>query len=317
MRSTVFTFFVCLLISSSAVARRWRGGRHQIVHYYYRPAGDRPAGDQPGAVPSSSSSALSSLQTSGLVTAPVVKKLETTDDPDPSIVENLATVDNTPESTEETTNNNTTTATTTGKTGGKKGIIVHFGTAARGPSYQVDWFCNWSADPNLGAGIKGEYVPQRWGTNKPFQVSSSPYALYYNEPELCPEDAGSCVRPDSKVWENFPAFKTEAQGKKVSSPCVKNDEKAYLENFLKNSATKPDILCFHWYGPKNELEGYVKQFAQLKNDYNIPEIWLSEFGVKDDSKPLPDDVSDLTSMLDGMVDRYAYNLDFLAVGGKI
>ena len=197
-----------------------------------------------------------------------------------------------------------------------KGVIYDSVTSSRAVSLAPAWACNWDSSPGV-SNPPFEYVPQMWGPGHTLSdLSSSDYVLFYNEPDECQSGAGgSCVSQTDTVQQFTSTFVPAASGKKVSTPCVTNGGASFLQAFLGSvGGSAVQVLCFHWYGSDlGSLQSAVQTFKQIQQQYNIPEIWISEMGVNGN----PTDISQYTQYLDGAVTRYAYNLNNLGSGGSL
>ena len=199
-----------------------------------------------------------------------------------------------------------------------KGVVYDSGTAQQAISLAPAWACDWDATPDT-SGYNFQFVPQLWGpthTITTSDVASSDYVLFYNEPDNCQGTGGACVGDTQAISDFNSRMKPfQSAGKKVSTPCVMNPSSSYMETFLQGfSKGAMDVLCFHWYGDDlSGLQQTVQTFKSLQQTYQIGELWIGEMGVN--SKP--SDISQYTQYLDGVVNRYAYNLNFLGSGGTV
>ncbi|MCJ1275203.1 hypothetical protein MMC21_003004 [Puttea exsequens] len=294
MRSAALTLLALLVAIPAVLAGpQWHGNNH---FHAYRPA-------DAVVIPPAVSSSVPQV-------TPIVPPVLADDSNGQASVVNGGGV---PQATTPPGGSTQNTSSTSSPSGGVKGVVFNEDNAARAATMSASWACNWDTTPGAGVPPGAEYVPQLWGPAKSLQVQSSPYVLYYNEPDLCDSEGtgGSCVDVQTTI-NNFPGFKSQASGKKVSSPCVRNSKADYLETFLKSQ--KPDILCFHWYGyDLAGLTSTVEQFQQLQSTYQVGEIWIPEWGLN----YTPTDISQYENYLNGQVNRYAYNLYNLGAGGTI
>lgn len=196
---------------------------------------------------------------------------------------------------------------------GAKGLI--YNNAEQANSMDVAWACNWGQTPGV-SNPNFEYVPQLWGPKLDFgetiakNAAGSDFVLFYNEPDI-PTSQGGCgvdVGTTVQDWHTY-MKPLQDQGKLVSTPCVANSNGAFMDTFLSSFPHGTmDVLCFHWYGPEIEgLKRTVDEFKGYADKYGIKQLWISEMAVL----PLPADLSEYISYLDGAVDRYAYNLNNL------
>ena len=206
-------------------------------------------------------------------------------------------------------------STTTPDKVGAKGLV--YNDANKANSMGVSWACNWGQE----AGVSNpsfEYVPQLWGLKNGFQDSiagnaaSAKNVLFYNEPDKTADEGGCGPMAVPDVVKDFNSYMLPLQqaGKAVSTPCVANDRSDYVDSFLGSFANGAiDIMCFHWYGPDLDgLKSTVETFKGIASKHGVKQIWIAEMAVL----PAPGDLSEITSYLDGAVDRYAYNLNDLS-----
>ena len=212
-----------------------------------------------------------------------------------------------------------------GSGGGKKAKGVAYNTAAQVAQVSdAAWGCNWAQLVDLNPVPNGfEYVPQLWGKKtcgtgddstddcknfgRDVHNANASYALFYNEPDM-PFSAGGSQLDVGTVIPDFHTYMQplQAQGVKVSSPCVAANDVEYLKTFLAGIKGNVDVLCFHWYGPSvDSLTKTVNIFKQVASDHKIGEVWMNEWAAQ----PPPPSLSDFTGYLDNAIDRYAYNMN--------
>lgn len=159
-----------------------------------------------------------------------------------------------------------------------------------------------------------EFVPQLWGKKDGMcesfgsNAAGAKHALFYNEPDMPQSVGGSGIDVGAAIQDWTTYMKPlQDKGVAVSTPCVANSDSDYLEQFLKAFPTGTmDILCFHWYGPDAiGLNSTIHQFQGLQKQYGAKQLWMNEWAVQ----PAPEDLSSYLQVLDGVVDRYAYNMN--------
>lgn len=192
----------------------------------------------------------------------------------------------------------------------------------------VGWAYNWAASPDGSLPDGVEFVPMLWGTKTLTQFLSGieailggnnvKYVMAFNEPDIGNQAALAATHAISL----FKKFLSPYSGRvKLVSPCVTNSPQqgqglSWLTDFLGGCTDcGVEALAVHWYGESvDDFTSFVKKSMDLASKHNIPEVWVTEFALNQDTaqggsnQQSADFITQARSFLDkqDMVTRYAY-----------
>lgn len=174
----------------------------------------------------------------------------------------------------------------------------------------ASWFYTWSSANNAQS---VEFVPMIWDETHINDeiISNSDYILGFNEPDLSGQANISPVEA-AKYWK---IIEEKYSNKKLISPAVSHLHKEWLLEFrdsyynLYNEYPRLDGIAFHCYLPSaNECINLGKYFINLANNWNVKEIWCTEFAFLEVyNKDYKNQINIFISWLESeqMIERYA------------
>lgn len=228
-----------------------------------------------------------------------------------------------------------------GSTVKKQGAAYNDASAVEALGNGVGWAYNWasSSDGSLPDGV--EYVPMLWGTKTITQFMSGieallgghdvKYVMAFNEPDIDNQAALAATEAISLFKKLLTPFSGRV---KLVSPCVTNSPQqnqglSWMTEFLGGcSDCGVGAMAVHWYGESFEdFQKFVKESIDVATKHNIPEVWVTEFALNQDTAQQKCDeksaqfIKQARSFLDqqSMVTRYAYfwtQENFLVQGNK-
>lgn len=228
-----------------------------------------------------------------------------------------------------------------GSSAKKQGAAYNDASAAQALGNGVGWAYNWASSPDGSLPDGVEYVPMLWGTKTLTQFLSGieallggkdvKYVMAFNEPDINNQASLAATQAISL----FKKFLSPYSGRvKLVSPCVTNSPQqgqglSWLTEFLGGcSDCGVEALAVHWYGDSvDDFTKFVKESMDLASKHNIPEVWVTEFALNQDTAQQRSDqhsadfIRQARSFLDkqDMVTRYAYfwaQNNFLVQGNK-
>ncbi|KAJ5083154.1 hypothetical protein N7456_012581 [Penicillium angulare] len=191
----------------------------------------------------------------------------------------------------------------------------------------VSWAYNWafSLDGNLPSGV--DYVPMLWGAKffggwitgiESLLSSGSNYIMGFNEPDM----SSQANMSPSEAAGYYNQYITPYSGSaKLISPSVTSstdDGKglSWFEEFMSDcSSCNITGLAVHWYGNSiDEFKSFVQQAVSTASNYNLPEVWVTEFALNSDVSGVTDQssaadfVNQAVTWMDSQtnVTRYSY-----------
>lgn len=192
-------------------------------------------------------------------------------------------------------------------------ILTNTGTV----SWAYDW--NYASDGTLPEGI--EYVPMLWGAKmfggwdsavQSALAAGSTHILGFNEPD---EPSQANMPVDQAVGYFRQYITPYGDRATLVSPAVTNGPApmglSYLDSFLAScSNCNVSAMAVHWYGNSaDEFKSFVGDAVQLAQQHNLPEVWITEFSLNDDSTSATTAfLQEVIPWLDAqpVVGRYAY-----------
>ena len=144
----------------------------------------------------------------------------------------------------------------------------------------ASWFYAWNPIVDI-SGVEGVAMMRDGTSINNIVIDNSNYLLGFNEPDVCPNQA--CITPANAaiLWhiieERFP-------NKKLVSPATSHNTPTWLIQFrdeyykLYQKYPRLDALAFHcYYNNANQCIEYGKQIITLAKEWEIPEVWCTEF----------------------------------------
>ncbi|KAJ5871791.1 uncharacterized protein N7529_004144 [Penicillium soppii] len=160
----------------------------------------------------------------------------------------------------------------------------------------VSWAYNWAGTLSGSLPSNVEFIPMLWGTRdfggwlttiETVLSSGSNYILGFNEPDM----ASQANMSPSDAANYYLQYITPYSGKaKLISPAVTSSTDAgvglsWLESFMSSCADCSITgLAVHWYGSTaDEFKSFVTQAISTASDYNLSELWITEFALSADA----------------------------------
>lgn len=191
----------------------------------------------------------------------------------------------------------------------------------------VSWAYNWafSLDGDLPSGI--DYVPMLWGAKffggwltgiESLLSSGSNYIMGFNEPDM----SSQANMSPSEAAGYYKQYITPYSGSaKLISPSVTSSTDtgkglSWFEEFMSDcSSCSITGLAVHWYGNSiDEFKSFVEQAVSTAANYNLEEVWVTEFALNADTSGVTDQttasdfVNEAVTWMDAQtnVTRYSY-----------
>ncbi|PYH87755.1 hypothetical protein BO71DRAFT_404393 [Aspergillus ellipticus CBS 707.79] len=174
-------------------------------------------------------------------------------------------------------------------------------TLTSGKSGAVSWSYNWadSVDGDMPTGVK--YVPMMWGTSsvsgwtsavKTALSKGSTHILGFNEPDMSSQADMSASSAASLYKEYITPYGDRATliSPAVTSSTTSGQGLDWFKSFMDDcSSCNVSALAVHWYGGSfADLESFMKKAISTAGDYDIDEVWLTEFALDADINGIVD-----------------------------
>lgn len=139
------------------------------------------------------------------------------------------------------------------------------------------WHYNWSPTPLDCPWSEG--VPMVWGKSIPSFVSgNSKYLLGFNEPDR-PDQSNLSPQEAAMLWGYIEAY---YPNKKLISPAPSHENPEWLREWHALAHPRLAGLAVHCYLPTaQECMTLVQKYIAWAQEWNVPEIWVTEFAFQD------------------------------------
>ncbi|RAL03507.1 glycoside hydrolase family protein [Aspergillus ibericus CBS 121593] len=174
-------------------------------------------------------------------------------------------------------------------------------TLANAKSGAVSWSYNWAqeADGDMPSGVK--FVPMLWGSGSVSTWTSavekalsggSTHILGFNEPDMTSQ-ADMSASSAATLYEKY--ITPYGDRATLISPAVTSSENSgqglnWFKTFMSDcKSCNISALAVHWYGGSfAQLESFMTKAISTAGDYDIDEVWLTEFALDADTNGISD-----------------------------
>ncbi|PWY74468.1 hypothetical protein BO94DRAFT_227116 [Aspergillus sclerotioniger CBS 115572] len=174
-------------------------------------------------------------------------------------------------------------------------------TLTSGKSTPVSWSYNWAqeADGTMPSGVK--FVPMLWGTGSVSTWTSavekalsggSTHILGFNEPDMTSQADMSASSAATLYKKYITPYGDRAT---LISPAVTSSENSgqglsWFKTFMGDcKSCNISALAVHWYGGSfAQLESFMTEAISTAGQYDIDEVWLTEFALDADTNGISD-----------------------------
>ncbi|PYI13423.1 hypothetical protein BO86DRAFT_411846 [Aspergillus japonicus CBS 114.51] len=217
----------------------------------------------------------------------------------------------------------------TGKRGAAYNDATLVSTLTTDEAGTVSWSYNWGSSMGGDMPSNVEYVPMLWGSGSDYVdgwtdavetalSSGSSYILGFNEPDMSSQ-ADMTAATAAELYAEY--ITPYANSAKLVSPAVTSSTSSgegldWFKSFMSDcSSCNISALAVHWYGDSvDELKTFVNEAIEAAAEYDISEVWLTEFGLSADTSGVSDTdttvsfLDEAVSWLDSQssVTRYAF-----------
>ncbi|KAJ5668895.1 hypothetical protein N7462_009965 [Penicillium macrosclerotiorum] len=168
-------------------------------------------------------------------------------------------------------------------------------------SAQISWAYNWGSavDGDIPSGV--EYVPMLWGADsidgwtsavKKAIKNGSTYILGFNEPDMSSQADMSASDAATYYKKYITPYADDATlvSPAVSSSSTSGEGLDWLESFLTDcDDCSVSAIAVHWYGSSlSDFKTFVNEAIDTAADYDISEVWITEFGLSTDESGISD-----------------------------
>ncbi|PWY86708.1 hypothetical protein BO70DRAFT_360463 [Aspergillus heteromorphus CBS 117.55] len=165
----------------------------------------------------------------------------------------------------------------------------------------VSWSYNWGSSVDGTMPSDMEFVPMLWGSSffsgwteavETALSSGSSYILGFNEPDM----SSGADMSASTAAQYYEEYITPYSGSaKLISPAVTSSSSSgegldWLKSFMDDcQSCNISGLAVHWYGDSvDDLKTFVSEAISTAAEYDISEVWLTEFGLNADESGVSD-----------------------------
>ncbi|OOF96442.1 glycoside hydrolase family 128 protein [Aspergillus carbonarius ITEM 5010] len=170
-----------------------------------------------------------------------------------------------------------------------------------GKSGAVSWSYNWAqeADGTMPSGVK--FVPMLWGTGSVSTWTTavekalsggSTHILGFNEPDMTSQADMTASNAATLYKKYITPYGDRAT---LISPAVTSSENSgqglsWFKTFMSEcTSCNISALAVHWYGGSfAQLESFMTEAISTAGQYDIDEVWLTEFALDADTNGISD-----------------------------
>jgi hypothetical protein len=173
----------------------------------------------------------------------------------------------------------------------KKGIALTYGVCADATTEGAVWQYQWGPNPGNCPGVENiPMIRDITDTTKPI-AGNSQWLMGFNEPDLASQ--ANITRADAAVfWRQIEANNPTRRllapvPSQVYPAWIVDFRNAYLAKY--GSPPRLDALAFHCYAyTASFCIQLAKTFEQWAGQWNVPEVWVTEFGLMSCPNSPPD-----------------------------